>query len=409
LDWHVGRFEAKRSIPFSFIIFILKNRIMQNCKGEIDFQVLLKYLEGTASKAEKIKVREWFNNPESEKELFEQCLQYWDTISLEPSIGEYSDTIILDSIHHKINIEEELFQTRPNIFKSLTRYAAIFLIAVSMSGVIFYFLGKNHASVPKESFSELNVPLGSKAKFTLPDGTSVTLNAGSRLKYNSRFGMEDRVVQLDGEGYFKVAKDASRPFIVKTSYLSVRALGTEFNVKAYPDDKTIETTLVEGSVNIESISDTKVAEMHVLKPNQKFTYYKKDSTIVDESVRGKEQIKSKSLPVEKKIAVPIPRLVTENINIEPVISWKENRWIFEKQSLSQIAVALERKFDVQIKFESDRLKTYRFTGIIINEPIEQVLEVMSITAPINFKLKGRVVTLSENKNFENIGKTLYIQ
>jgi ferric-dicitrate binding protein FerR (iron transport regulator) len=102
-------------------------------------------------------------------------------------------------------------------------------------------------------------------------------------------------------------------------------------------------------------------------------------------------------------------LVTENVNIEPVISWKENRWIFEKQSLSQIAIALERKFDVQIKFESERLKTFRFTGIIIAEPIEQVLEVMSITAPINFKLKGRVVTLSENENFEKLNKNLYIQ
>ena len=83
--------------------------------------------------------------------------------------------------------------------------------------------------------------------------------------------------------------------------------------------------------------------------------------------------------------------------------------IRDRQSLSQIAVALERKFDVQIKFESDHLKSFRFTGIIINEPIEQVLEVMSITAPINFKLKGRVVTFSENKNFEKLNKNLYIQ
>ena len=108
-----------------------------------------------------------------------------------------------------------------------------------------------------------------------------------------------------------------------------------------------------------------------------------------------------------KKSIEIPRLVTENVNVEPVISWKENRWIFEKQSLSQIAIELERKFDVQILFESEELKTFRFTGIIIAEPIEQVLEVMSISAPINFKLKGRVVTLSENKNFEELNKRLY--
>jgi hypothetical protein len=186
-------------------------------------------------------------------------------------------------------------------------------------------------------------------------------------------------------------------------------LGTEFNVKAYPDDKTIETTLVEGAVNIESISDSKVAEIHVLKPNQKFTYFKKDSTLVDETPGAKEKIVNKTQPVEKQKIASIPRLVTENINIEPVISWKENRWIFEKQSLSQIAIALERKFDVEIKFESDRLKALRFTGIIINEPIEQVLDFMRITAPINFKLKGRVVTISENRSFEKLNQNLYIK
>lgn len=383
---------------------------MQNCKENIDIQILIKYLDGTGSYEEIRKVKEWFNNAESEEELYKKCLQYWEGISLESDISEYNETKILDHIHHEIKIEEQVFLKRTSLYRSTSRYAAIFILAFSISGILFYFVGKSHVTNPKQSFSELVVPLGSRANFSLPDGTTVTLNAQSRLKYDNRFGISDRVVQLEGEGYFKVAKDASKPFIVKTSYLNVRALGTEFNVKAYPDDKTIETTLVEGLVNIESISDKKNTEVHVLKPNQKFTYFKKDSTIVDESVRVKEKIENNTQPVpEKKKVASIPRLVTENIDIDPVISWKDNRWIFEKQCLSQIAVTLERKFDVQIKFETDRLKTFRFTGIIINEPIEQVLEVMSITAPINFKLKGRIVTLSENKNFEKINKNLYIR
>jgi transmembrane sensor len=382
---------------------------MQNCKEKIDFKVLLKYLEGTGSYEDKCKVREYFSHAKSEDELYKESLQYWEQLSLEPNTAEYSDTKILDHIHHNIKIEEEVFLKKTNIFRSISRYAAIFVIAFSLSGILFYYIGKNHEAIPAKSFSELNVPLGSRAKFSLPDGTTVTLNAGSRLKYDSRFGISERVIELEGEGYFKVAKDASKPFVVKTSYLSVRALGTEFNVKAYPDDRTIETTLVEGSVNIESISDRKVAEIHVLKPNQKFTYFKKDSTIVDETPGVKEKIENKIPAIEKQKIVTIPRLVTENINIEPVISWKENRWIFEKQSLAQIAISLERKFDVQIKFESDRLKAFRFTGIIINEPIEQVLDFMSITAPINFKLKGRVVTISENRSFDKLSEKLYIK
>jgi ferric-dicitrate binding protein FerR (iron transport regulator) len=376
---------------------------------KIDIQVLMRYLEGTGSFEDTCKVKQWFSDADSDDELYKKSLQFWDGISLEPNITEYSETNILDHLHHKIKIEEVVFLNKSNIFKAITRYAAIFILAFSFSGVLFFYIGKNRVTKPKQGFSEIIVPLGSRAQFSLPDGTTVTLNAGSKLKYDNRFGITERVVNLEGEGYFKVAKDASKPFTVKTLYLNVFALGTEFNVKAYPDDKTIETTLVEGSVKIESITDKKNAEMHVLKPNQKLTFFKKDSTIVDETTPIKEKTENNKQPVHEQKLVSIPKLVTENVNIEPVISWKENRWIFEKQSLSQIAVDLERKFDVQIKFESDRLKAFRFTGILISEPIEQVLEVMSITAPINFKLKGRVVTLSENKNLENLNKNLYIQ
>jgi ferric-dicitrate binding protein FerR (iron transport regulator) len=129
--------------------------------------------------------------------------------------------------------------------------------------------------------------------------------------------------------------------------------------------------------------------------------------LVDETAGPKGEIKNSTKRLQVQKAIAIPRLVKENVNVEPVISWKENRWIFEKQSLSLIAVELERKFDVQIIIETERLKSFRFTGTILAEPIDQVLEVMSVSAPINFKIKGRVVTLSENKHFEEINKSLY--
>jgi ferric-dicitrate binding protein FerR (iron transport regulator) len=131
--------------------------------------------------------------------------------------------------------------------------------------------------------------------------------------------------------------------------------------------------------------------------------------MVDETDRSNEKTENSQQALEKQKLASIPRLVTENVNVDPVISWKENKWIFDKQSLSQIAVELERKFDVQIIIESERLKSFRFTGTILAEPIDQVLQVMSLSAPINFKLKGRVVTLFENRNFEELNKSLYNQ
>jgi ferric-dicitrate binding protein FerR (iron transport regulator) len=388
---------------------LLKSRIMQNSKENIDIKVLKRYLEGIGSYEETCKVKKWFNDAESEDQLYKECLQYWDGLSLEPDVKEYDGAHILDQIYHKIKIEESVFLNKTNRFKILRRYAAIFIVAASLSGVLFYYIGNTRMAIPKLHYSELIVPLGSRAQFTLSDGTAVTLNAGSKLKYDNSFGIKDRIVQLEGEGYFKVAKDASRPFTVKTLYLNVRALGTEFNVKAYPDDKTIETTLVEGSIKVEPLSDKSHTEIMVLKPNEKLTYYKKDSTMVDETDRSNEKTENSQQALEKQKLASIPRLVTENVNVDPVISWKENRWIFDKQSLSQIAVELERKFDVQIIIESERLKSFRFTGTILAEPIDQVLQVMSLSAPINFKLKGRVVTLFENRNFEELNKSLYNQ
>lgn len=379
-------------------------------KENIDIQILMRYLGGNGSYEDISIVKQWFTNTESEHELYEKCLQFWDGISLEPNIKGYDEAHILDHIHHEIKLEEAVFLNKTNIFKNITNYAAIVITVFSLSGLLFYYIGKNHIIYPKQYFSELVVPMGSRARFTLSDGTEVTLNAGSRLKYDNRFGINERVVELEGEGYFKVAKDAKRPFIVRTSYLNVSALGTEFNVKAYSDDKTIETTLIEGSVKIENVTDKNKSEVLVLKPNQKLVFYKKDSKMTDETPNPKEKIGNitrQQLQVQKTIA--ISKLIAEDINVEPVISWKENRWIIEKQSLSQIAIELERKFDVQVIIETERLKSFRFTGTLLAEPIDQVLEVMSISSPINFKIKGRVVTLSENKHFEEINKSLYNQ
>lgn len=369
------------------------------------------YLKGETSADETTELINRIKLNSADKRYFDEYCEIWVTSKASLKNPGYSFQEGFWKFKQKIKANEDpnIDFTRTNIFKIITRYAAIFIVAFSLSGLSFYYIGKNQVANPAPGFSELTVPMGSRAQFSLSDGTTVTLNAGSRLKYDNRFGMEERVVQLEGEGYFKVAKGSEKPFIVKTSCLNVRALGTEFNIKAYPVDNTIETTLVEGSIKIEHISDNYKTEVMILKPSQKLTFYKKDSTLVDNTAGTEEKIENKTQPLQQQKINAIPRLVRENVNVEPVISWKENRWIFEKQSLSQIAVELERKFDVQIHFDSERLKTYRFTGTLLAEPIEQVLEVMSISAPINFNLEGRVVTLYENKNFKEINKSLYNQ
>jgi len=367
------------------------------------------YLKGELTPDEIRELINWIKLSKANKQYFDECCEIWITCKASLKNSDYNVQKGFWKFKQKIKAEEDLRSgtDKTSLFRIITRYAAIFIVAFSLGGLLFYYIGRNRIAYPGQRISELIVPLGSRAHFSLPDGSIVTLNAGSTLKYDNHFGIDERVVQLEGEGYFKVAKDEGKPFIVKTTFLNVTALGTEFNVKAYSLDKTIETTLVNGSIKIEPLTDDNKGEITVLKPNQKLTFYKENSNIVDETTESEEIIETGIQPLKVQETRAIHSLVKEDVNVESVVSWKENRWIFEQQSLSQIAIELERKFDVEINFESERLKTFSFTGILIAEPIDQVLKVMSDAAPINYKLEGRVITLYENKNFEERNKNLY--
>jgi len=381
----------------------------QNKKTEED--LICGYLKGDLTPEETRELIDWIKLNKANKQTFDECCELWITTrSASKNLG-YNAQEGFWKFRQMIRKSDQqvTIPSKVRFLRTAIRYAAIFIIAFLSGGFLFYQFDHRISSMPAQGKSELVIPLGSRASYTLADGTVVTLNAGSTLRIDNHFGIKDRIVELEGEGYFKVSEDRKKPFIVKTSYLTVTALGTEFNVKAYPFDNTIETTLVDGSVKIEPNSETGSGEITILQPNQKLTFYKEDSRFEDKSNMPGGKSKSEIKPVMVQSKASAIRLVKENVNIEPVVSWKENRWIFDNKSLSQIAVDLERRYDVQIQFKSEGLKSYRFTGTILAEPIEQVLEVISITAPISFKLTGRVITLSENKDFIEVNRNLYTQ
>lgn len=369
------------------------------------------YLKNELTEDETSRLISWLEQDKKNKRLFDEMSDLWVTArATSPDPGFDAREGFL-RFREKIKSTNNLKESKTKTFRlrTLLRYAAIFIIAFSAGGSLFFFVGRNSIEPALQSVNKIVVPLGSKAWFSLSDGTFVTLNAGSTLNVSNGYGINNRIVRLDGEGYFNIAKDTNNPFVVQTPFLNVRALGTEFNVKAYSVDKTIETTLVSGSLQIEPVKEVNQGRITVLKPNQKVTFFKEDFVFTDEQEDKENEIPARTVSVKKIRTVAPARLIKEDIDVNPVTSWKENRWIFEEQSLAQIAVDLERKFDVRIIFESEKLKSYRFTGTILAEPIEQVLIALSMTAPINYNVRGRVVTLSENKDFIEINKNLYIK
>jgi len=367
------------------------------------------YLKGELSESEINDLISWIKLDKKNKQYFDECCEVWITARAVSGNPGYDYHKGFRKFRQDIAVEKVLpVKTgKAQLITDLLKYAAVLIIGFTAGAILFHHDETENLSGNSRQSSEIIVPLGSKAIFSMNDGTVVTLNAGSRLKYGDQFGTAGRVVHLEGEGYFKVARDTSNPFVVKTPYLSITALGTEFNVKAYSADSTVETTLVNGKVKIDQFGNNDKHEITVLKPSQKLTYFKKSDQIVAENTGNEVKSGDRVKPSLVQKTITPPRIVRENVNVEPVVSWKENRWIFEQQTLAQIATELERKFDVRIVFESERLKTWRFTGTIIAEPIEQVLEFMSITAPIDYRLKGRVVTLSCNNKSDELSKSLY--
>ncbi len=374
-----------------------------------DEDLICGYLKNELTGEETSQLIRWLEKDKNNKQLFDEMSDLWVTVKASSANPGFDAREGFRKFREKIASANNQKDNKVKTvwLKTIVRYAAVILIAFSAGGVLFWFAGKNSTTPVSQSINKLVVPLGSRALFTLSDGTVVTLNAGSTINVSRDYGIKNRIVQLDGEGYFNIARDTNNPFVVQTPFLSVRALGTEFNIKAYSVDRTIETTLVSGSVQIEPVKEINQGKITVLKPNQKITFYKEDSVFISGPGENEKEAPSRAESVKKIRTASPARLVTEDVNVDPVTSWKENRWIFEQQSLAQIAVDLERKFDVQIVFNSEKLKSYRFTGTILAEPIEQVLVALSMTAPINYRIRGRVVTLSENKDFIEINRDLY--
>lgn len=289
-----------------------------------------------------------------------------------------------------------------NLMQNLMRVAAIVTLAFILGGTISYF-AFNTKSKPADSFCEVSVPLGSTSEIVLPDNSRVWLNAGSKIKYSTTFNQKNRLVNLEGEGYFKVAKNKNIPFIVDAYGFEIKAIGTEFNVKAYKDDATIETTMVEGKVTLQH-SIENILDGVYLTPNQKATFYKKEESLTVEVIKKLEEKK------EDLNYIPEHRLViAPKIDPRAIVSWKENRLIIEREQLGTLAEILSRKYNFNFEFKSEDIKHFSFSGTLEDETLQQVMNVIKLSSPIDYEIIGKTVIIEQNEARLPEFKKLYKQ
>lgn len=240
---------------------------------------------------------------------------------------------------------------------------------------------------------EIMTQKGVRKQLVLPDGTKVWLNADSKLSYDNLMNDSDmRSVNLEGEAFFDVVKDVNRPFYIVTKDISIKVLGTAFNVKAYPEENKTETTLLRGS--IELVVNERPKEKFMLKPNEKLAVTK--NKIVEGVEQGAVSDSISRISLSNNITLTIGNLSKINVDNHEYIqetSWVDNKLVFKDETLEEIIPRLERWYNLDIEIADVKLKTYRYTGTITKESIDQVFIAMQLIKPFHFKIQNDDVTL----------------
>ncbi len=380
--------------------------MMNNESNNIE-NLVHSYLTGNISDQEKQELFRWLVQDPSNLTYFNHMADIWLSSSVFQDSQNFNSDIAFERVKSKIS-DANLFagEARHRNIQLPWYWAAAILVIVILSS----FLASNLLSRAKPQYSAspylIEVPYGSKSNLKLPDGSQVVLNAGSKLTISEGFGKTHRNLNLVGEGYFKVSPNKALPFLVHAGKIVVKAIGTEFNVKAYPEDKIIETILIKGSVEVNKKANTGTESKAVLLKPKQTLVYNKESDDIEVSIIVDKSNTAEDIPLPTP---PAPKVAYTKTTIDPVIytSWKEVHWNIYRKNLSDLAVELERKYDVTIRFESEALKSIKFTGTLKDESLEQVLAAMRIASPIEYKIKGKVVELNENKTLMEQYKQYY--
>ena len=377
--------------------------------------IIIRYLSGACSPEEKYELDSWIEESDENEVYFNNLKYTWiASIQLKPVSNEKIEettNIFRSKISEKTDIQRNphVVVASPN-FKIFSwvifRYAAIVLTAFFLGGISHYALNKRSVLSLSRSgkYFYFESPRGSRAIATLPDGSKVWLNASSKISYSLDFNVQERVIQLEGEAYFDVTTNPLKPFIVKASNIDIKAFGTMFNVKAYPEENQVITTLVEGKVTIEGIDESNKPYSIKMAPNQCVTYSTVNKSIAETEKTTEQSGKNSSAETSEVAPAVLPDLsIVRKTLPEPEIntSWKDERWIIANENLQNLTVMLERRFNVNIKLLNEELKEYNFTGIIRNETIEQVMNILSLTMPVKYSIERNNIELELNKELKN--------
>jgi len=331
---------------------------MKNQKPENIEQAILHFIQGNASIEEHTLVLKWLeDHPEDRKTIFGEK-DLWDATRIDSAELKENELIQWQVIQQQINTTPlKIFG-----FKEILRIAAIVVFAIGLGWMSNSLLRNTiiNRNVEMKSVESIR---GQIKEIFLADGTHVWLNADSKLTFPSNFTAKTRKVELQGEAFFEVTSNEKNPFLVKTKNHTVKVTGTKFNICEYPEDKIIETTLVEGKVKI--ISGNFIQD---LNPGQQSTFYTETAEIY----------------IGEK-------------DFDLYTTWKDGRYEFRNESVSKIFKIMERWWDVEIEYSEVEFSHEYISGVLRkHKPIKQHFEVINELIPIDYQIDNDNIIVKLN-------------
>lgn len=323
-------------------------------------ELIVKYLQGNCSDSEKKTLFLWVEKSPENLANFKHMRQLWTMnllIAPENAADQKTDEAY-QSVARKLETKRPL-KKPVRYLASLARYAAVAIFCFGLSWFVWEQTNK-----PKgNNWQTVEVPVGQRVKLTLADGSLIWLNSKSQFRYSQNYAMQNRTVQLNGEAYFEVAHNSKMPFIVKTRKAFVTVKGTKFNLYAYDNEPSIETTLIEGKVDFSENRDNGINKS--MLPNEQLIY-NADSRKIE---------------------------IFPEINTEVVTSWVKGTYFFNNVTLKEMVRRLTHYYNVRFEVKSDSILDYSCTGKFrIDEPLDEVLKVISTSRPFKYKiLEDRVI------------------
>lgn len=328
--------------------------------AEID-SIIQKYLQNKTSEEENQQMYLWMQESTENKNRFFAEKDIWDSYGFQSTQKYYNPAQELELLNKRLGS----INSKPVIkLKRILQMAAILLVTFGLGWgsqfISFEFPGIKKAA----SMQEIFVPKGQVNQVFLADGTRIWINSETHLSVPDVFTDKERVVKLNGEAFFEVAKDRKRPFRVEVNGQQIEVLGTSFNVRAYSNSDEIETTLQTGRIRLQTGKETTI-----IAPGEQCVFYKSTH-----------------------------QLTISKVNPLSFSSWKDGRYEFQNEDLLEVFKLVERWYDVDITADEDYFKGMHFSGVIKrNKDALHFVEMLNLSIPVKYEINGDKIQILQNK------------